>query len=48
VQIWFLISLIGFIAAIPPYFLSIEHSKLKEKYGNKKGKRIIHNILVEY
>ncbi len=39
-QIWFLLSLIGFIAVIPIYFLSIEHSKLKEKYGSEKGKRI--------
>ena len=38
-QIWFLISLIGFIAIIPIYFLSIEHSKLKQKYGEQKGKR---------
>jgi len=40
VQIWFLFSLIGFIAVIPLYFLSIEHSKLKQKYGDQKGKRI--------
>jgi protein-S-isoprenylcysteine O-methyltransferase Ste14 len=40
VQIWFLLSLIGFIAVIPIYFLSIEHSRLKQKYGEQKGKRI--------
>jgi protein-S-isoprenylcysteine O-methyltransferase Ste14 len=40
VQIWLLLSLIGFIAVIPLYFLSIEHSKLKQKYGDQKGKRI--------
>jgi protein-S-isoprenylcysteine O-methyltransferase Ste14 len=40
VQIWFLLSLIGFIAVIPIYFLSIEHSKLRQKYGEQKGKRI--------
>jgi protein-S-isoprenylcysteine O-methyltransferase Ste14 len=40
VQIWFLLSLIGFITVIPIYFLSIEHSKLKQKYGEQKGKRI--------
>jgi hypothetical protein len=40
VQIWFLFSLIGFIAVIPLYFLSIEHSKLRQKYGEQKGKRI--------
>ncbi len=39
-QIWFLLSLIGFIAVIPIYFLSTEHSKLKQKYGEQKGKRI--------
>ena len=39
-QIWFFLSLIGFVGVIPPYFLSVEHSKLKEKYGNQKGKRI--------
>lgn len=39
-EIWFLISLIGFVAVISPYFLSIEHLKLKEKYGNEKGKKI--------
>jgi protein-S-isoprenylcysteine O-methyltransferase Ste14 len=40
VQIWFLLSLIGFITIIPIYFLSIEHSKLNQKYGEQKGKRI--------
>jgi protein-S-isoprenylcysteine O-methyltransferase Ste14 len=35
-----LLSLIGFIAVIPIYFLSIEHSKLRQKYGEQKGKRI--------
>jgi protein-S-isoprenylcysteine O-methyltransferase Ste14 len=40
VQIWFLLSLIGFIAVIPIYILSIEHSKLRQKYGEQKGKRI--------
>ena len=38
--IWFYISLFGFIAVILPYFLSLEHLKLEEKYGKQKGKRI--------
>ena len=38
--ICFVVSLIGFIATILPYFLSLEHTKLVEKYGNEKGKKI--------
>jgi protein-S-isoprenylcysteine O-methyltransferase Ste14 len=38
--IWFFISLFGFIAIILPYFLSLEHLKLEEKYGKEKGKNI--------
>ena len=38
--IWFYISLFGFIAVMLPYFLSLEHLKLEEKYGKQKGKRI--------
>ena len=40
VQLWFFISIIGLIAIIPPYYRSVEHSKLEEKYGREKGKRI--------
>ncbi len=39
-NIWFLASLLGFIAIIPPYFMSLEHQKLEEKYGKEKGKKI--------
>ncbi len=38
--IWFYVSLIGFIFAMFPYFLSLEHVKLEKKYGNQKGKKI--------
>lgn len=38
--IWFFISLFGFIATVPLYFLSLEHLKLEEKYGERKGKKI--------
>ena len=36
----FFISLIGFIATLPLYFLSLEHQKLEEKHGPKKAKKI--------
>ena len=39
-HIWFYVSLFGFIAVIPPYFLSIEHSKLEDKFGKTRGRRI--------
>jgi len=39
-QIWFIISLLGFIATIMPYFLSLEHLKLEEKFGKEKGRKI--------
>lgn len=39
-SIWFIISLLGFIAIMIPYFLSLEHQKLEEKYGKEKGKKI--------
>jgi protein-S-isoprenylcysteine O-methyltransferase Ste14 len=38
--IWFFVSLFGFVAVILPYFLSLEHLKLEEKYGKEKGKNI--------
>jgi len=40
VQFWFFLFLIGFIAIIPLYFLSLEHLKLEEKYGKVIGRRI--------
>ncbi|MBE0527200.1 MAG: hypothetical protein IH631_09675, partial [Candidatus Thorarchaeota archaeon] len=35
-----MISLLGTIAVIPIHFLSVEHSRLEERYGAEKGKRI--------
>jgi len=40
VYIWFFISLFGFIATLPLYFLSLEHLKLGAKYGESKGQKI--------
>ncbi len=39
-EIWFYICLFGFITITLPYFLSLEHLKLEEKYGRQKGKKI--------
>ena len=38
--VWFIISLLGFIAITIPYFLSLEHLKLEEKFGKEKGKKM--------
>ena len=38
--ILFFFSLLGFIATLPLYYLSLEHLKLEKKYGRKKGERI--------
>jgi protein-S-isoprenylcysteine O-methyltransferase Ste14 len=38
--LWFFVSLFGFIATLPLYFLSLEHLKLKEKYGEEKAEKI--------
>ena len=38
--ILFLICLVGVVAVVPLHFLSVEHLKLEEKYGQAKGKRI--------
>jgi len=38
--IWFFVSLFGFIATSPLYYLYLEHLKLKEKYGRRKAERI--------
>jgi len=40
VYIWFFISVLGAIAITPLHFLSVEHIKLHEKYGRKKGTKI--------
>lgn len=37
---FFLICIFGVVAVIPLYFLSVEHLKLEEKYGQDRGKRI--------
>ena len=37
---WFFIFLLGEIIIIPPFFYSLEHNKLEEKYGREKGHRI--------
>lgn len=39
-HIWFYISMFSFIAILLPYFLSLEHQKLEQKYGKNKGKKI--------
>jgi len=38
--ILFYVSLFGFVAIMLPYFLSLEHLKLEEKYGKQQGKKI--------
>ncbi len=38
--IWFFISALGLIATVPVHFLSVEHTKLQEKYGKEKGTKI--------
>jgi len=38
--ILFLISVLGMISTVPLYFLSLEHTRLNEKYGREKGIRI--------
>jgi protein-S-isoprenylcysteine O-methyltransferase Ste14 len=40
VYLWFFISLFGFIATLPLYFLSFEHLKLEENYGGRKAEKI--------
>jgi len=39
-SLWFFICVIGTIAVVPIHFLSVEHIKLDERYGEKQGKRI--------
>ena len=39
-SIWFYASLFGFVGIVLPYFLSLEHLKLDEKYGKQKGKKL--------
>ena len=35
---WFCASLIGYIAIVPLYFLSLEHYRIENWFGDKKGK----------
>ena len=39
-SLWFVLSVIGFIAVVPLHFASVEHDKLEEKYGADRGRRI--------
>jgi len=38
--VWFFICVLGAIATAPIHFLSVEHLKLQERYGKKKGIKI--------
>jgi protein-S-isoprenylcysteine O-methyltransferase Ste14 len=35
---WFCASLVGYIAIVPLYFLSLEHYRIQNWFGDKKGK----------
>jgi hypothetical protein len=37
---WFFICILATIAVVPAHFLSVEHIKLQDRYGEKKGKKI--------
>ena len=39
-SVWFIISLLGTLGVVPIHFLSVEHSRLEEKYGADKGEQI--------
>jgi protein-S-isoprenylcysteine O-methyltransferase Ste14 len=39
-SIWFYASSFGFVGIVLPYFLSLEHLKLDEKYGKQRGKKL--------
>jgi len=39
-HIWFYVSLFGFIGILLPFFWSLEHLKLEEKYDKQKGRKI--------
>lgn len=38
--VWFFVCFFGMIASVYLHFLSVEHLKLQEKYGRKKGTKI--------
>ena len=37
---WFLFNLTGFILVLPVYFISVEHTWLKDRFGDKRGERV--------
>ena len=39
-RIWFFVFALGVIMALPLHFLSVEHRKLRARYGPDKGNRI--------
>ena len=39
-SVWFWVCVAGVVCVVPFLFLSVEHTKLQEKYGKKKGTRI--------
>jgi len=39
-SIWFILSVLGSIAVMPLHFLSVEHSKLRARFGSERGERI--------
>jgi len=38
--IWFFVCVLGVIAVMPVHFLSVEHLKLQDRYGEEKGTSI--------
>lgn len=38
--IYFVIAIIGMVAVVPIHFLSVEHSRLEQRYGLEKGEKI--------
>jgi len=38
--IWFLVSVLGLLAVVPVHFLSVEHSRLEQRFGSRKGEKI--------
>jgi len=39
-SLWFILSVIGFVSVVQIHFISVEHTKLEEKYGEERGERI--------
>ena len=39
-SICFVIAIIGIVAVVPIHFLSVEHSRLEQRYGSEKGEKI--------